>query len=343
VSTGPSKPPSEPSSESPGKPSSESPGKADDRDGGAGEGHEGSLRPGRKRRITLGDWPPTEHTPAPGTRPGVDATAQTREFQQTGQDSGHESDEASALFDADAIELDLDRDLGSLELALPGDVPGRAATGAVDDWSGPTMPSRETAARKGLEVEPTRDMDHHAFAELTLDYDSMELDGGEDDALDGDWPDDPELIERRLIDELDIGAPAGESPSHRERRRVSALIEQAHAQYIEDRLDVSVIALDLTWAESPDSVVSQKLIQEHCETICEIYEAYIGDTEAVLAVAVSMSELRSARVDPRAAFLLSRIDGMLTAEELLDVAGMSRVETLRYLCALLAKGLVKRA
>src|SRR5690606_4089895 len=96
----------------------------------------------------------------------------------------------------------------------------------LDDWGGPTAPAGDTASRQAFDTEPTRDLGNmsrgatsNVFAQLSLD--DLELD---DDALDGGWPDDPESIERRLVDELDLGAPAGESPGDRERRRVSALI-----------------------------------------------------------------------------------------------------------------------
>lgn len=48
----------------------------------------------------------------------------------------------------------------------------------------------------------------------------------------------------------------------------------------------------------------------------------------------------SANLDPRSAFLLSRIDGSMTVEDVLDVSGMPRLEALRGLALLVRRGAV---
>jgi hypothetical protein len=45
-------------------------------------------------------------------------------------------------------------------------------------------------------------------------------------------------------------------------------------------------------------------------------------------------------LDPRSAFLLSRLDGSLTFDDLLDVSGMPRVEAMRILALMIARGVV---
>ena len=54
-----------------------------------------------------------------------------------------------------------------------------------------------------------------------------------------------------------------------------------------------------------------------------------------------LHELANAPISPRAAFLLSRIDGMVTLDELLDVSGMPRIEAYRYLCQLFLRGILR--
>lgn len=46
-------------------------------------------------------------------------------------------------------------------------------------------------------------------------------------------------------------------------------------------------------------------------------------------------------LDPRAAFLLSRVDGMTSVEDLLDVSGMPRIEALRLLALLTRRGVLQ--
>ena len=52
-------------------------------------------------------------------------------------------------------------------------------------------------------------------------------------------------------------------------------------------------------------------------------------------------DLATAELDSRSAFLLSRVDGNLTFEEILDVAGMTRLEAFRYLARLLLRGILE--
>ncbi len=47
-----------------------------------------------------------------------------------------------------------------------------------------------------------------------------------------------------------------------------------------------------------------------------------------------------AELDPRSAFLLSRIDGVLSIEDLIDISGMPRLEALKVLCGLVLRGAV---
>ena len=45
-------------------------------------------------------------------------------------------------------------------------------------------------------------------------------------------------------------------------------------------------------------------------------------------------------LEPRSAFLLSRIDGAMTVEDVLDVSGMPRLEALRVMALLVRRGAV---
>lgn len=66
-----------------------------------------------------------------------------------------------------------------------------------------------------------------------------------------------------------------------------------------------------------------------------VFEAFIGPSEGVPMVDMSDGALASQGLDHRAGFLLSRIDGLITIEHLLDIAGMSRFEALAILASLL--------
>jgi hypothetical protein len=67
----------------------------------------------------------------------------------------------------------------------------------------------------------------------------------------------------------------------------------------------------------------------------KIYEGVIGSFSLVPNHGGNVPDL-----DPRAAFLLSRIDGSLTTDDLLEVSGMPRLEAMRVLALLIRHGAV---
>jgi hypothetical protein len=72
-----------------------------------------------------------------------------------------------------------------------------------------------------------------------------------------------------------------------------------------------------------------------------VYRSFLGDMRAVPSLAMSMDRIPMHELDHRAAFLLSRIDGALTLEDVLDVSGMARLEALRHLCRLILRGFLE--
>ena len=66
----------------------------------------------------------------------------------------------------------------------------------------------------------------------------------------------------------------------------------------------------------------------------------LGGPDGVPRVALSGVGLRELSLDHREGFVLSRIDGLSTVDELLDVAGVDRSEALALLVALRDKGAI---
>jgi hypothetical protein len=77
------------------------------------------------------------------------------------------------------------------------------------------------------------------------------------------------------------------------------------------------------------------------EIFMRVFEAHLGRMDQIPLVAVPMHEIAAANLDHRTGFLLSRIDGMLTYEDILDVAGMPRLEAYRILSNLLRRGFIE--
>ena len=147
-------------------------------------------------------------------------------------------------------------------------------------------------------------------------------------------------IERIVRDTIESRAPKSETGSERTRRRVKGLIENAKLAHASNNIVQAVIALELAFAEDPDSAVSHKLLNLHRGSIVRIYREYLGRMDVAPGTGVALSQLKYEHIDARAAFLLSRVDGTLTLEELVDVAGMPELEALRYLSSLILRGIL---
>jgi|GEM_PF-2747908 len=145
----------------------------------------------------------------------------------------------------------------------------------------------------------------------------------------------------QLLAEIDRDRPRGESADAAARRRIIRLIERARAEANGGDPAQVIVAIELALAEAPDSAVAQKLIHKNRDGLLDCYYRCFGSLERRPVVTGSLADLKTSGVDPRAAFLLSRIDGMLTFDELLDVAGMGRLEACRHLANLMGRGLVR--
>lgn len=150
-----------------------------------------------------------------------------------------------------------------------------------------------------------------------------------------------ELLAQAVLMELEEEGEEGESEAARLRRRVTALIDRAQAEHRHGDDEMAVVALDLAVLENPDSVITQKLMYMHHDDICAVFRSYLGDESAVPKLTMPLHELASQNLDSRAAFLLSRVDGVMTMSELLDVSGMPLIDAYRYLAVTVLRGIVR--
>jgi len=144
-----------------------------------------------------------------------------------------------------------------------------------------------------------------------------------------------------ILEEIDHQAPANESREDRTRRRITALLERATEWGRGTDLARAVTAVDLALSEDPNSALAQKLIHRNREAIMNAFQGFLGDLQRTPTLARPLHELSSAPISPRAAFLLSRVDGTLSLDEILDVSGMPRLEAYRYLCQLFLRGILR--
>lgn len=77
------------------------------------------------------------------------------------------------------------------------------------------------------------------------------------------------------------------------------------------------------------------------DVLTQMYLGRIGSIDQLVQLSLSPEEQRWLTLDHRAGFLLSLVDGNLTVEELLDISGMQKLESLRILVNLLEQRVVR--
>jgi hypothetical protein len=94
-------------------------------------------------------------------------------------------------------------------------------------------------------------------------------------------------------------------------------------------------------APSGRSLPTEPVSPEYDALLVETYLAALGGTHGIPCLAVPPARVPSLPLGPQAAFVLSRIDGGSTVEDVLDMTGLSRVETLRILYDLLQHEVIR--
>lgn len=98
-------------------------------------------------------------------------------------------------------------------------------------------------------------------------------------------------------------------------------------------LGAAVDALEAALAETGG--IGGDVARDHLPLVEQVYGAILGGADRVPVHGKAVGDL-----EPRSAFLLSRIDGSMTVEDVLDVSGMPRLEALRVMALLVRRGAV---
>jgi hypothetical protein len=131
------------------------------------------------------------------------------------------------------------------------------------------------------------------------------------------------------------------SAGDRIRRKVNEHLNQAMLAAEAGDFARAVAEAESAGTADPDGLIAPIILARHREFLHRVYEGHLGDTSRVPLVAVPLHEISAQQLDHRTGFLLSRIDGMLTFEDILDIAGMPRIEAYKILSQLLRKGFIE--
>ena len=99
-------------------------------------------------------------------------------------------------------------------------------------------------------------------------------------------------------------------------------------------------AAELLLGREPDHREARRYAEHSVERLAQLYGSRLGSLDRVPRIIVPEQEVRWLGIDYKAGFLLSRVDGEHTIDEIIDVSGMPRLEALRMLAELLEAGAI---
>ncbi|MBA3500191.1 MAG: hypothetical protein H0T65_07460, partial [Deltaproteobacteria bacterium] len=102
----------------------------------------------------------------------------------------------------------------------------------------------------------------------------------------------------------------------------------------------AVLAAELALSAARSDGGVETLLASNDAMFRTVFDAFIGDPSRMVALSQHIEQLVGIAIDQRAAFLLTRIDGTLTARELLATCGLPMREASRHLCQLMLREIV---
>jgi hypothetical protein len=85
----------------------------------------------------------------------------------------------------------------------------------------------------------------------------------------------------------------------------------------------------------------EALARNEAPALCRLFELALVDLRQIPLLAMPLAHIATKELDHRAGFLLSRIDGLLSFDDIVDVSGMSRLDALRLLSRLVRLGFIE--
>lgn len=96
-------------------------------------------------------------------------------------------------------------------------------------------------------------------------------------------------------------------------------------------------------AHSPKDAEALRFQSRCQEVLTTMWTARLGAPDRPVRMLIAEDQLRWLSVDHRAGFVISLIDGHATLEQILDIAGMPRIDALRILAELSERGVIEVA
>lgn len=91
---------------------------------------------------------------------------------------------------------------------------------------------------------------------------------------------------------------------------------------------------------SPQQKEASSLAEKCRDVLFDMYSSRLSNLDEPPRLLMTADQLKWLSLDHRAGFLLSMVDGISSIEEILDVSGMSRLDSMRILCELLDRKVI---
>jgi len=138
-----------------------------------------------------------------------------------------------------------------------------------------------------------------------------------------------------------VGGGALDLIDHAQPSQELGLLGEMEDLYALDDLTGALRCAELVLGQDPDNGRARACAEDCRVRLLSLYASKIGSMDVPVALALGDAELRWLGLDHRSGFLLSRVDGLSTVEELLDICGMPRLEALKALVDLFERGAIK--
>ncbi len=100
----------------------------------------------------------------------------------------------------------------------------------------------------------------------------------------------------------------------------------------------ALLAAEIVLGKDPTHAEARRCASSCRDRLSDMHLSRLGGAHRLPQIAVAGSEVRWLGLDHRAGFLLSRVDGKSTIDELVDLSGMARHEALKVLVELVDAG-----
>ncbi|MEW5853928.1 MAG: hypothetical protein AB2A00_34455 [Myxococcota bacterium] len=227
----------------------------------------------------------------------------------------------------------------------PADPPPHVATGPSADWS-TALSTMDDANKDGLQALWTQASEQFP-ASLTPVASPWDDGPTATPTVDLDRAAPPTPRPTRTVSSptLPITPPAlAKSETSRSAappNQCDALMSKAREHHALGDFSGSLELVEKVLELDPDNAEARDYLERNEGTLLKMYESKIGTFSRVPRIVMSPDEIIWLNLHHKAGFLLSRVDGMSTFEDILALSSMPRLETCRILAQLVQAGVIR--